>query len=422
MGKVFLVFLIFCVTLATFINPWVAGLAYSFNSLLQPHYLWHWVFEGIPIFKITAVLSLVAFCIQASRSGADFTVYRNKQTFLIISLLVWMHFSNLFSSFPGSSASVSPQTVLDTMNAIVLMYLVLVFLFNNDVGLKHISHIFLFSFLYYVYWANSAYFNQEWFRFVNNRLVGPSMSPYNDANVLSTLIVMGLPFLMLFFFRTKKILVKVAVLLVVPFAWHALILFSSRAALLASAISIIVFSFVIKSKSAKLLTGLAFLIFIIYQGSLLIERTTSTIEHARVQQEEPVNPRLVSWTAALKLIPIYPVFGVGVQMFEAATDYHFPGMTPHVAHNTFLNFSANSGLPSGIMFSLLLVIPMLRFKQILKTSYDLSDVGYYTFFSSSISIIGFAICSIFLDLIVFEPFYFALMINLLSWRHISEKN
>jgi O-antigen ligase len=79
-----------------------------------------------------------------------------------------------------------------------------------------------------------------------------------------------------------------------------------------------------------------------------------------MEPEKPINPRLISWEAGLKLIPKYPILGAGVQKFEAATRAHFPGMTPHVAHNTFLNFSVNAGLPTGLLFLSLIYIGWKR--------------------------------------------------------------
>ena len=117
--------------------------------------------------------------------------------------------------------------------------------------------------------------------------------------------------------------------------------------------------------------------------------------------------------------PENPIFGAGVQMFEAAVNEHLPGMTPHVAHNTFLNFSVNTGLVTGVIFLLLIYGSLVRFRALLKSKLSLNKISLYALACSSIAIFGFFVCSMFLDLVIFEPFYIALAINLCAW-HVSK--
>lgn len=420
MGKVVLYFLIIVTAVSLFHAPWITGLAYVANSLLQPQYIWNWVFYNIPIFKITAVFAILGLIFAFSQKKASPEIYKNKQNFLIFFIWLWMHCSHFLSPYKGAAASVSPEVVLGTINSIVIMYFVLVPLCQPEKALKYLCYVFIGVGLYYVYWANYAYFNQEWHRFFNNRLVGPYNSPYRDANVLSTLLVMALPFMILLFFRLNSSMLKFGIITLVPLTWHAMILFSSRAALLASFTALLLIAYIIRSKKANIVIGTAFVFFLVYQGSLLLERATETIDRVQVQTEEPINPRLVSWEVGLRLIPEYPIFGVGVQMFEASARSHFPGMTPHVAHNTFLNFSANSGLPAGLAFLALVYISFRRLLEVRHMAHRLDDVNIYALTASSISIFGFFVCSMFLDLIIFEPFYIVLIINLISYVNAKE--
>jgi hypothetical protein len=420
MGRFLLFTLIIGAGFSLLFAPWIAGLAYVLNSLLQPQYIWPWIFEGIPIFRITAGLAILGSIFALSQKKADSEIYKDRQNLIILIIWFWMHLSHLLSSFKGAPVSVSPELVLGSINSIFIMYFALLPLLNNEKALKYLCYGFIFVGGYYVYWANSAYLNQEWYRFVNERLTGPYGSPYRDGNVLSTLIVMSLPFIILLFFRVKNKVFKGLILVSIPLAWHAIVLFSSRTALLASVISLLLTASVIKSKKVNILIASSFVVFMVYQGSLLIGRTTETIESSRVETNEPINPRLISWEAGLRLIPEYPVFGAGVQMYEAATRYHFPGMTPHVAHNTFINFSANTGILTGIMFLLLIYFSWQRLKYAKNTNGSFHDIYYYATIASSISLMGFFVCSIFLDLIIYEPFYIVLVINLIAWKGLEK--
>lgn len=421
MSRLILFVLILIAGFSIFFAPWIAGLAYVINSLLQPQYLWPWVFQGIPIFRVTAALAIIGFLFVVAKDSKTTKIYKNKQNFFLAFIWGWMHLSNFLSPFKGAPVSVPPETVLGTLNSIMVMYFVLLPLLNNQKALKYICLTFILVGAYYVYWANSIYLNQEWHRFVNNRLTGPSLSPYRDANALSTLIVMTLPFVIFLYFKVEKKISKIAIIIFIPLAWHSIVLFSSRAALLASVFSLVLVAYVIKSKKINIVLSVSFIIFLTYQGSLLISRTADTVEEARVNAEQPINPRLISWEAGLRLIPEYPFFGAGVQMFEAATRQHFPGMTPHVAHNTFINFSANTGLISGLMFLGLIYISWCRLRFAINLNRSLHELSYYATISSSVSLLVFFVSSLFLDLIIFEPFYIVLIINLISWNLLQNE-
>lgn len=422
MGRLLLILLIVLTCFSLFFAPYISGLAYVFNSLLQPQYIWHWIFDGIPIFRITAGLAILGLFFSLAQKKTGLEIYKNKQSLMIVVIWVWMHLSHLLSPYKGAPASVPPEIVLSTVNSIIIMYFVMLPLFQNERALKFLCYIFIGVGTYYIYWANAAYFNQEWHRFINGRLVGPYQSPYADANVLSTLLVMSLPFLILQAQRVKSKFFKVTIILLVPFSWHAMILLGSRAALLASLVSLIPLAYVIRSKKVNIAIAFSFLAFLGYQGSLLIDRATETVDIAIQGTDEPLNPRLISWEAGLRLIPEYPVFGAGVQMFEAAANNHFPGKTPHVAHNTFINFSANTGILTGILFLILVYGAIKKIKLTSHPNFSIDETDAYAMASSSISIAGFFVCSIFLDLIIFEPFYIVLMINLLSSESFQLKN
>lgn len=420
MGRLLLLLLIVLTGLSLFFAPWLSGLAYVFNSLLQPQYLWPWIFDGIPIYKITAGLAILGLVFARLQGKVSLDIYKRPQNYMLIGIWIWMHLSHLLSSFPDASVSVSPRVVLDTMNSIFIMYFVLLPFFRAEKPLRYACYVFALVGVYYIYWSNSAYFTQQWHLFSNNRLNGPRSSPYSDGNVLSVLVLMTLPFLILIFPRIKSWMMKAIFGLVVIFAWHSLILFSSRAALLASVVMIVLISYIVRSRKVNLILGISFALFISYQGALVLNRATDTVEHASIEPEQPINPRIVSWTVGLKLIPEYPVFGAGVQKFEAASQAHFPGETPHVAHNTFLNFSVNSGVITGGLFLVLIFTVFRRFREMRATAYEALDFSSYVLLSSSISVLTFFVCSIFLDLVIFEPFYLMLMINLVAWERWIE--
>ncbi|SFD90802.1 O-antigen ligase like membrane protein [Marinobacter sp. DSM 26671] len=422
MGKIFLIFLLILTAFSLFFAPWVSGAAYFLNSLLQPQYLWDWVFAGIPVFKITAGMAIIGFLSLLAKKDLNWSVLKSNQSICLIIIWVWMHLSHAFTSYPDAPSAVPPELVLSTANSIFIMYFVLLGLCNNEKSLIYFCYIFVIVGLYYIYWSNSAYLSESWHMFRNNRLRGPLGSPYRDENALASLIVVCLPFILLLAFKVRNKMAKAITILAVPLTWHSLILFGSRGGLVATIIVIFGLAYIMKSKMVSLLIFSGFAVFMVYQGAILLDRTTETFSGDRIASEQPINPRIVSWGIALKLIPEYPVFGAGVEKYQAASHNHFPGTTSSVAHNTFFNLSVNTGLLTGLLFLAIIYMSVKRLFWIRAQKLDLNDVAFYSLASSSLSILGFFICSIFLDLIIFEPFYLALVINMVSWDIIQKRS
>ncbi|MBZ2167684.1 O-antigen ligase family protein [Marinobacter sp. F4216] len=421
MGKLIVFVLICACAYGLIFAPWIASLAYVATSLLQPQYLWPWVFQGVPIFNITAGLAIIGLILTVTSYDYRFDVFKRLQNIMLIFMLFLMHLSHHFSPFKGSPASTPPELILDTINVIVLMYFVVLGLCQQEKTLKYLCYIFILIGVYYTYYANVAYLNGSWFMFEFGRLKGPAGSPYKDSNVLAALIVMCMPFLIFMIFRIDRFWKKMIITSIVLLAWHAMVLFGSRGALLASSVSLLLVASIIRSAKLNVIMGVGFVLFLIYQGAVLMDRTNNTVDRAQESAEEPLDPRLVSWRVGLLIIEEYPFLGAGVQMFQAASQSLAPGETSNVAHNAFLNFSANTGLPTGFLFLGFIWMAWTRLRYAKRIGGDFSDSDYYALVCSSISILGYFVCSLFLDLIIYEPFYIALAINLIAYVRVSDR-
>lgn len=420
MAKILFYFSLLLSAGAIFAAPWLTAVSYSAISLLQPQYVWFWVIGDFPAFKVFAGFAIFGLAVATAKGLADYSVYKTKQSVAILLLWIGVNLSEALSPFPVYYAAIRGDIVLAAFNSIIIMYFVILPLVYSKRALMGLTYVMVAVSLYYAYWANSAYFNGEWHKFVNGRLEGPVGSPYRDGNTFSVLLVMAIPFLAFYFFTAKKWFVKWGALAALPFIWHALFLFSSRGALLSSLIVLAGVAIFVKSKKFNIMIALGFVVFLAWQGSTMLNRSTSTVASAQSSTSEPVNPRLVSWEIGLKLIPEYPLFGVGPQRFQMASSIHFPGESPHVAHNTFLQFATNSGLMCGLIFLYLNITIIMQLRKINREQLNIRDPIDYCLASSSLSILGFFICSIFLDLIIYEPFYFCLIVNLTA-RHLRAK-
>jgi O-antigen ligase len=109
-----------------------------------------------------------------------------------------------------------------------------------------------------------------------------------------------------------------------------------------------------------------------------------------------------------------------VQRFQEATRVFYPERNPYVAHNTFLNFAANTGITNGLIYLLLYWLQFKRFRRIRKSETDPGSTMSYINNSTMVGLTGFYAGSMFLDLVIYEPFYFLLMLGLLT-EHIYNK-
>lgn len=422
MIKILVLIAIAIATLFIVSAPYLAAVLYATVSILQPHYVWFWAFDGISIFKISAGIAIIAWCFQMIRGQIDWKVYNNGIFYGMILIGSIYYLSNLLSPFPNYSSMVGSSIVIDIYTTILIMSFITLGLINNKTALKWLIFTLIFSTLYYTFWSNTAYLESNWAQFTSGRLDGPLGSPYRDGNIFSILFVIGMPFILFAIYQVDKKWQKALLIMSIPFIWHALILCASRGALLSAGISTLVAAWMIRSKSFNIVLILGFLVFVVDQGGEVISRTTDAVQRAENNIEQPLDPRILAWQAGIELIKKHPIIGVGPQRFLEASAFYLPGKSPHVAHNTFLNFSANTGLIAGFTYLSFFWVSLKMFKRNKKVLKKYPDkLHEYINRSSICSLAGFFVGAIFLDLIIFEPFYFLLLIIILNHFLLQQK-
>lgn len=405
--------------------PWLSALLYSTVSILQPQYIWNWAFDSFSIFTVSAAIAILAWGWQIIQGNVNWEVYKSAQFKGVIVLLLIFHLSNALTPFETYFSLVSGDLVVETFTTIAIMYTVILGLINNENTIKYFGYMYIIVVLYFTYWANDHYLAGNWYMFKNGRLLGLPKSPYRDGNVMSIALTAGLGFVMfgITYFKNKPI--KYLLIFSVPLVWHALILFASRGALLSAAAVTLFFVMVMKSKTLNILVLAGFAVMLMWQGAMLTSRTSSTVAQAQQDQaDEPLNPRLVSWGVGLDIAMEYPLLGAGPQRFQYASRLLYPGKSPHVAHNTFLNFSANTGFIAGFIYLYFFFASYKQFRYVRNREADSSIFGYVNLACAG-GLVGYFVGAIFLDLIIFEPFYFLLVLitsnyYIVKKRHINE--
>lgn len=395
-------------TLATL--PWVSPVLYTTFSILQPQYVWFWAFEGIPAFKILAGLTLVSWIIQASQKKIDYSIYKLPINKALLTLTFIVNLSHWFATYNGG---IGAELIMGVFNTTILLYFTCIALINCKDGVRYVTYGFLLTAIYYGYDANNAYFSNDWSRFYQGRLGGPRQGAYDDNNKFAILMAVGFPFLLLGFFYFKHFAVKLLMILGMIWVAHGIFLTGSRGALLALGAGVFVCTRVLdlsgmKKKLINFIILIGFAVVVLDQAGGTLSRSKEVISHDG-SAEEPANPRLASWKVGLKLIANHPLLGVGVYGFRTASMIEFPGESPHVAHNTFITFAASSGLVCGLLYLYTFWASYKMLRKINKVA-PKNSFNKYAANSAFCALGGFFVGAIFLDMVVFEPYYYLLML------------
>jgi len=412
-----------------FKEPWVAAVMYLVFGVMQPQYIWFWHFDKLPTSpsKILAILAILAWLFAAFSKKINFDIYKKKQNAVLLIIWCLIHLSELLSPFNVYSTAVSAELYLGVLNTIMIMYFVSIGLLVSEKSLKYLSIGLITLVIYYVYWSNNQYLSSNWFQFKQGRLMGPIRSTYKDENVFATVFMVGMPFILYSFFYLKNTILKYSVIFIVPLLWHSLFLTGSRGAMLASILSTLVASRLIKSKVFNKVLVIGFIVALLTQGGAMLSRSTDTIEVSHNSSaEKPINPRITSWLHGFEHMKKHPLTGVGPQRFQHATRVYFPESVAHVAHNTFISLGAESGVLVGLLYLYLFRLAYKNYKFCVNNNVNEYPVIDYVNKATITSLAGFFICAVFLNLVIFEAFYYLLIMTIVKQQvfeqRLAEKN
>ncbi|MEZ5657357.1 MAG: O-antigen ligase family protein [Burkholderiaceae bacterium] len=415
--------------------PWIGVIASYMMALLTPQHIWYWHFEGLRAVAMVTAPTFIGFAIQLLAGRIDFGPWFNVRVLLMA--LLWLAYvqSYLFGPYVdlvNDYRFTQPDWAVSVINKILLMYFLALLLIDREYKLKALAWMVAVSSMYLIYWANYQYVSGNWLFMQGaqwGRLSGPTnpagQGPYLDENNFSLFFVATLPLLWHISLLVKQWWWRGALLLFIPFGWHAIFLAGSRGGLLG--LGIITFVIGFRSKYRKiglmLLPALA-LAYVLQAGDTMKNRATTIDDF---QTERSAATRLEAWSAAIAMMERHPITGVGIASFAPAFA-SFSDYQPREAHNTFFHISGESGVWAGIVYLLINAMNILttwRLSGRLKIRTD--ERGLFLFHMNEAALaasIGFFVCSMFLSLQLIELFYFiCLFVNItagLSERYLKE--
>ncbi len=418
MGKILLFLLLIVNGFYSLFNPWFGVCAGYLFNILGPQFIWWWHFQGLRPFYLIAIPTIIGFFLSSVRGVFNFNIIKNKLVlFSIIYFLFvflsyfWGPYVNVYNKWRFFDA----YQVLISMIKVFIFYFVGLVCINDRQKFKIFSFILPFSALYLTYWANMQYFSGNFFI----RLGGPrditGSGIYVDENNFAMLFVVALPFFFYLGWYFKHFLWRWGSWLIIPFSWHAIFLTASRGGFVGTAFVSLLAAF----RSPKKIIGAflipAFLIAYLWQGgSILKTRLETTEQKAKTENKSAIDPRLEAWQAGLRMIMSHPFIGVGIASFGQAFPYYSDGK-PKVAHNTFIQIAAESGIFAGLSYILFMFYCVWGlFKS--RDKFEVGSFEYYLCDAVLVSLCGFLVCSLFLTLNGFEiQFYLAILANSLIY-------
>ncbi len=412
MGKIILYILMPSTSIVALFQPWIGVLAAYVFAIMGPQFIWFWNFSSVRPFLFISVPTIIGCGISILHGKATITFIKTKINLFILIWWLCLIMSYFFGPFVNMEYHLfDPHRLIGRMSNMFLFYYIAVLCIDNHQKFKYSCYALAVSVIVLIWWANDQYFSGQFFGRLGGPMTPTGGSMYLDENVFGMVFVMGLPFLYYLGLYANKLIVRFAFWALIPLGWHAVFLTASRGALLGVAVTL----FITVIRSRRKLIGLAIIpaLILFYQwqgGSTMKDRADTINEY---EEDRSAMTRLEAWEAAASMIVAHPIVGVGLASFMTAFPY-YSEYVPRVAHNSYLQLTAESGLLAGASYIIVLTIPFVvlwRRKQPLST--EDRDEYFLSLMSDAIiaSLAGFAVCAFFLSIETLELFFYLCMIS-----------
>jgi probable O-glycosylation ligase (exosortase A-associated) len=400
------------------VGPWIGILSYYLLALLGPQFIWYWAFEGLRVSYIVAAATLIGLIVKITVGQYNFNFLKTKLNFYVLMLFISVAISYIFGAFGhlNNKSYYDPDELIQRASKIYLFYFCATIAINDKKKLRYLYYVLVVTTIYFVYWANFQYFSGNWGQFNAGRLMGPNFagsSVYGDENAFAMLFVAGLPYIFYAGIMTDMKWLKYTLWGIMPFGCHAIFLTGSRGALLGFGVTTLIFILLSKRKYFAILIIPLLLIFFQLQGGSVMKERSNTI--TSYEGEASAESRLTVWSAGLKMVADHPITGVGVGSFMTALPF-YSDLPPIIAHNTLVQFSAESGLGAGICYLMIVYRMIVMAKQTGRWCDDHQNeygVPIIACINNAniVSFCGLLVCSVFLALNYYEIYFYLLIVS-----------
>jgi probable O-glycosylation ligase (exosortase A-associated) len=229
-----------------------------------------------------------------------------------------------------------------------------------------------------------------------------------DNNDFALALCMGLPFLLQIGASERKDVLRRAVYCMVPLTMLTILLTQSRGGFLALSAVTLLLVWRSRNRAAALtVMGIAGVVSLFFLPDAFYERIQTIGDY---EADGSAKGRLAAWKTAVNMAVHRPVFGVGLNNFQAAYPEYASGLeheTARATHNAYLQIWAECGSIALLLYLFLIVasfFALWRVRRQAKRLYSSSWILNYTAMFEA-SLLAFVVGSAFLSRAQFDLFY-----------------
>ena len=372
-------------------RPFLGLAVYAWLAYMRPQDL-AWSIGTMQLSKWVAIATLVGLVLSFGRE--KFATFR-LQTLLLVLMGIWFAFTCYTAVLPDLS-----QKWLDIYVKIILISLLTTGLVRSRQRFELLIMVIAFSLgllglknaIFSITHAGAQF------------LEGPGGFMI-DRNAYALALNMAIPLLVAIGMTNERKWVRIAALALVPFCMITIFSTFSRGGLLTLGV---VGAMLVWRTRKPVLAAVVLTLGIgafVYTSSEELKKkyTERTSTVANYEEDASAMGRIRSWGVALQMWADHPVTGVGPRNFTLL--YRRYGKTDdvHVAHNSYLQMLAETGLPGFSLFVGLLVVALLRLEGVRRR--EGSNWAGTHASMMQVSLLAYATGGMLLDMAFFDLFY-----------------
>lgn len=393
--------------MALFRNPIWGLLTYVFIYFNIPSHQW-WGGQVPDLrWSMIAAAILLTSCLIHSKKLASFSISKNPLLIILILLLLLMTLVAPITADP----SMSWIKVYDFFRYVFVFFLICKIVTDFQKYTLFVGSILFCTF----YLSILAH---HYFR--GGRLDGVGLPDASDANMLAALVLLVMPFYVVFFF-TEKGWKRLAPLFALPLVINMFVMCGSRGAFVGIAVqSLLAFSFL--RKSIGVMRSIICCLFVLGLLFSLMspdyKQRLFSLQHG-LEEDQSLGKasagRTEIWKYGLLIVPDYPL-GAGGGGFQALSPKYLPptlmesSVGERASHNTYLLVLVEQGALGLLLFLLFIWCQFRNLRKLtLKLHHSKSNsvqlkIEYHVY-AVAIGLAGFWSASFFIDRFFFECIY-----------------
>lgn len=226
-----------------------------------------------------------------------------------------------------------------------------------------------------------------------------------DPNYYASSALVVLPLAFVWFQSDRRRFWKFAALGTILLILAGLGLSASRGGLVGLGVMLL---FMVARERKKRVRNLAIAALVLAVLTLVPHGPVDRFLHPGYGDENGMEARLNSWSMGLKMVQNHPLAGVGLAQFAPTALRYDPQVSKaFIAHNTYLEYAAELGIPALCVFLLLLGATFRSLGRIRRTARRTQELVIYNFAGAmQAGLVGFAVSSFFLSAEYQKVFWF----------------